>query len=84
MFLSASKTTKWVIKQLKTSLIHQNLFLNAIKLNKCVIKNFIDVFFVFDSIPGRCKTQQICDIVASYHPFLIVYCPDKYETYINV
>ena len=41
-------------------------------------------FFVFDSIPGRCKTQQICDIVASYHPFLIVYCPDKYETYINV
>ena len=25
------------------------------------------------------KTQEICDIVVSSYPFLIVYCPDKYK-----
>ena len=33
-------------------------------------------FFVFDSIPYQYKTQEICDIVLSEDPFLIVYCPD--------
>ena len=38
------------------------------------------MFFVFDSIPDQYKTQEICDIVVSLYPFLIVYCPDKYKT----
>ena len=57
------------------------MFLNVIKLKKCVIKQFIDVyFFVFDSIPDQYKTQEICDIVVSSYPFLIVYCRDTYKT----
>ena len=47
---------------------------------KCVIKQLVDVFFVFNSIPDRYKAQEICDIVVSLYPFLIVYCPDKYKT----
>ena len=35
-------------------------------------------FFVFDSILDQYKTQEICDIVVSSYPFLVVYCPDKY------
>ena len=38
------------------------------------------MFFVFDSIPDQYKTQEICDIVVSLYPFLLVYCPDKYIT----
>ena len=38
------------------------------------------MFFIFISISDRCKTQDICDRVVSENPFLIVYCPDKYET----
>ena len=37
-------------------------------------------FFVFDSIPDQCKTQEMCDRVFSEGPFLIVYCSDKYIT----
>ena len=44
------------------------------------MKQFVDVFFVFDSIPDQYKTQEICDIVVSLHPFLIGYCPDKCKT----
>ena len=36
------------------------------------------MFFALNSITGPCKTQEICDIVVSLYPFLIVYCPDKY------
>ena len=36
--------------------------------------------FVFDSIPGQYKSQEICDIVVSLYPFLIECCPDKYIT----
>ena len=43
-------------------------------------KQFIDVFFVFDFIPVQDKTQEMCDIGVSLHPFLIVDCPDKYKT----
>ena len=46
----------------------------------CVIKQLIDVFFVFDSIPDRYKTQEICERVVSEDPSLIVYCTDKYIT----
>ena len=37
-------------------------------------------FFAFDSIPDQCKTQEICDIVVPLHPFLRVYCRDKYNS----
>ena len=37
-------------------------------------------FFVFDSIPDRYKTQEMCDRAVSEDPFLIVYCPDIYKT----
>ena len=43
----------------------QNFFLNDIRL----------IFF-----PDQYKTQEICDIVVSLYPFLILYCPDKYKT----
>ena len=38
------------------------------------------MFFAFDYIPDQCKTQEIRDIVVSFYPFLIVYCPDNYKT----
>ena len=38
------------------------------------------MFFVFDSIPDQYKTQEICEIVVSLYPFLVVHCPDKYIT----
>ena len=56
------------------------MFLNAIRLKKCVIKQVICVFFVFDSITDWCKTQGMCDRVVSEDSLLIVYCPDKYNT----
>ena len=75
------KTQKRVIMLSILILLQYNLFLNVIRLKKCVIKQFIDVyFFVFDSIPDQYKTQEICDIVISLYPFLIVYCPDKNKT----
>ena len=36
--------------------------------------------FVFDSCPDQYKTQEICDLVVSSYPSVIVYCPDKYIT----
>ena len=38
------------------------------------------MFFVFDCIPDRYKTQEMCDRVVSEDHFLIVYCPDQYKT----
>ena len=35
-------------------------------------------FFLFDSIPDWCKTQEMCDRAVSDYPFLIVYYPNKY------
>ena len=35
-------------------------------------------FFVFDSIPDRYKSQEICDRVVPEDFFIIVYCPHKY------
>ena len=32
------------------------------------------------TIPDLYKTQEICGIVVSLYPFLIIYCPDKYIT----
>ena len=37
-------------------------------------------FFVLDSIPGQCQSQEMCDTVASEDDSLISYCPDKYMT----
>ena len=66
---------KCVIKLSILILLEYNLFLNAIRLKKCVIKQLIYVFFVFDSIPDQYKTQEMCNIVVS-----LAYCPDKYKT----
>ena len=56
------------------------MFLTAAKIQKCVIKLFIDVFFVFYSIPDQYKTKEKGKLVVSlYFPF-IVYCPYKYIT----
>ena len=33
---------------------------------------------VFRSTPNQYKTEEICDLVVSLYPSLIVYCPDKY------
>ena len=38
------------------------------------------MFFVFDFIPDRYRTQKMCDRVVSEDPFLIVYCCDRYKT----
>ena len=38
------------------------------------------MFFVFDSIPDQCKTQDIYELVLTLYPFLIVYCAGKYIT----
>ena len=38
------------------------------------------MFLVVDSITDRYKSQEICDIVASANPCLVVYCPDQYVT----
>ena len=35
------------------------------------------MFFLFDCIPDQYKTQEICNLVVSVYPFLIVYCPEK-------
>ena len=56
------------------------MLFNAIRLKKYVIKQLIDVFFVFDSIPDWYKTQEMCDRVISEDHFVIVYCPNKYKT----
>ena len=37
-------------------------------------------FFVFDYIPDKCKTQEICNLAVSLYPSFIVYCPYKYIT----
>ena len=37
-------------------------------------------FFVFDSIPGWHKAQEMCKGVVSEDSSLIVYCPAKYIT----
>ena len=65
-----------MIKLLILIILQYNLFLNAIRHKKCVIKQFIDVF-VYDSSADQYKTWKICNIVVSLYPFLIVYCPDK-------
>ena len=37
-------------------------------------------FFVFDSIPDRYKTQEMCARVVSEDFCLMVYCHEKYKT----
>ena len=46
------------------------MFLNALWLKKCVIRQLIDVFY---------KTQEIWSRVVSGDSFLIAYCPDNYK-----
>ena len=39
-----------------------------------MIKQLVDVVFVFDYIHDQHKTQEMCDRVVSEDPFFIVYC----------
>ena len=55
-------------------LLQLNMFLTYLRLKKCVMKQFIDQY----------KIQEICGIVVSEDPFLIVCCPDEYKTQKNV
>ena len=58
-------------KAVDTILLQYNLFLNAIRFQKCVIKQFID-FFVFDSIPDQYETQKnvTCFFISSFKSIL--------------
>ena len=38
------------------------------------------MFFVYDSFPEQCKTQEICDRIVSENPFMLKYCHDRYKT----
>ena len=40
----------------------------------------IFVFFLFDSIPNRYKTQEICDKALSKEPLILKHCLDRYNT----
>ena len=74
--------------------MHQNLFLNAIRLKKCVIKFslpillqyecviklLINVFLRFSYIPDQYKTQEMYNRIISDDPFSIRYVSDQYKT----
>ena len=36
--------------------------------------------FVFDSVPDRYKTQEMCGKVVSHDAFKLKYCHDRYKT----
>ena len=38
------------------------------------------MLFVFDSIPDKYKTQEICNLAVSLYFSFVVYCPYKYMT----
>ena len=56
------------------------MFLNAIRIKKCVIKAVNECPFVSNCFPDQYKTQEMCYTVVSNDPPLIVNCPDKYIT----
>ena len=60
-------------------LLESNLFLNAIKL-KLLGEAVNRCFFVFDSIPDWCKTQEMCGRAVSGDTFMLIYCPDWFVT----
>ena len=37
------------------------------------------IFFVFNSGPDWCKTEEMCDKVIYEEPFMLIYCPDRYK-----
>ena len=44
-----------------------------------MIKPYLD-FFVFDSIPNRYKTHEMCNSIISEDPFSVRFVPDQYNT----
>ena len=54
------------------------MFLNAIRLKKCMAKPLIDVFCICIFIPDWYKTQEMYYRVVVNDPFLVVYCPSIY------
>ena len=73
------KTQKTCDQAVDTHSSTINLFLNATRLKKCVIKQFIYVFLYFILLLINIKRKKYVTVVSSY-PFLIVHCPDKYIT----
>ena len=53
------------------------MFLNALWLKKCVIKQLIDAFCISYY---SWSIQEICDTAVPEDSSLKVYCPDKYKT----
>ena len=39
-----------------------------------------DRYFVFDSVPDQCKTQEMCNKISSEDPFQLRYCHDTHKT----
>ena len=71
--------TKCAIKPLIFILLQYSLFMNTIRLKKCL--KVVDTCpFVFDSVPHRNKTQERYDKVVSKDPFMIKYCLGRYRT----
>ena len=52
------------------------MFLNAIRLKKCVIKQHLISVFVFDCIPDQCKTQEMFDVAVDYSLAVLKLIPD--------
>ena len=58
MFLTATKNNNCVMKLLTITLMHSNLFLNALRLKKCVIK----LSSFYKKIVSECfMTKEMCD-----------------------
>ena len=49
-------------------------FINLSFINVLYSSSFM--FFIFSSIPDQYKTQEICDLVDSLYPSLVIYCLD--------
>ena len=42
--------------------------------------HFFLSFLLFDSVPEKSKTQEMCDKVVSKDSFMLKYCLDRYKT----
>ena len=61
-------------------LLQCNLFLNALKLKKCVIKFLILVLLYFFLFLIHTKLKKMCDKTFSKDPFMLRYCLDTCKT----
>ena len=63
-------------------LLQHNLFLNAIRLKKCVTKLLTNVFLYFfiRYVPDQYKTQQMCDKAVDDCLAALKFVPDWFVT----